>query len=460
MVKDLTEGKPLKLIFSFFVPFMCCNLFQQIYNIADSIIVGRFVGADALAAVGSTGSITFLFLGFINGACAGCAVPVARHFGAKQFVQMRKSVANAIYFTLAVSAVLTVTTLLLLNQILILMRYPADIFTYSKEYLTFTFAGTVCMAFYNLSANLLRAVGDSRTPLISLFIACVVNVTLNIVFVKMGMAVIGVALATMIAQFLSVVFCGLYIYFRLPILCPKKSEWKMDWQAIWGIVSTGIPMGLQFSITAIGSIVVQSVVNSLGTLYVTAVTTANKVMLIFSNGIMEALGVTMVTYCSQNLGARRTDRIKRGVAAAWMIMACIISVTMLIFFFFSDHLVGMFLKADEPGAEKIIVLSRYFLRLMGYFLLPLASIFIFRNSIQGLGFSTVAMIGGFLELIGRSAISIMMLKPFGYHGVVWASPIAWLIAGIFFPIVFIVLLKRMEKQHAPQSCTSAAPTQQ
>lgn len=456
MVKDLTEGKPIRLIFSFFIPAMCCNLFQQVYNIADSVIVGRFVGANALAAVGSTGSITFLFLGFINGVCAGCAVPVAKHFGAKQYGQMRKAVANTIYFTLAVSAVLTTVTLLLLNQILILMQYPAEIFTYSKEYLTFTFAGTVCMAFYNLSANLLRAVGDSRTPLISLFIACVVNITLNIVFVKMGMAVIGVALATMIAQLFSVLFCALYIYFRLPILFPKGDEWKINFKTIRSIMAVGIPMGLQFSITAIGSIVVQSVVNSLGTLYVTAVTTANKVLMIFSNGIMEAVGITMVTYCSQNMGARRIDRIRRGVAAAWMIMAGIIAATMLIFYFFGGDMVAIFLKADEPNADKIIELSRYFLRLMGYFLLPLASIFIFRNSIQGIGFSTIAMIGGFLELIGRSAISILLLGPFGYHGVVWASPIAWLIAGIFFPIVFVILMRKISRP-TPRETIQAEP---
>lgn len=451
MVKDLTEGKPLKLIFNFFIPVMLCNLFQQVYNIADSVIVGRFVGADALAAVGSTGSITFLFLGFINGICAGCAVPVARHFGAKQYGQMRKAVANTIYFTLAVSVLLTTVTLLLLNQILIIMQYPADIFTYSKEYLTFTFAGTVCVAFYNLSANLLRAVGDSRTPLISLAIACVVNVTLNILFVKMGMAVIGVALATIIAQFLSVLFCAMYIFFRLPVLFPKKGEWKLDFHYIRDIASVGIPMGLQFSVTAIGSIVVQSVVNSLGTLYVTAVTTANKVLAIFSNGVMESVGITMVTYCSQNMGAQRTDRIKRGIAAAWTIMAGVVAAVMLIFYFFGGDLVGIFLKPDEPGKEKIIELGQYYLRLMGYFLLPLASIFIFRNSVQGLGFSTIAMLGGFLELIGRSAISVLLLEPFGYHGVVWASPIAWLVAGIFFLIIFAVIMRKIEKHSAARA---------
>lgn len=451
MVKNLTEGKPLRLIFSFFIPIMLCNLLQQIYNLADMVIVGRYVGANALAAVGSTGSITFLFLGFLTGVTTGCAVPVARHFGAKQYTQMRKAVANTIHFSLIVSVLLTAITLLSTNQILILMRFPADIFEYSKEYLIFSFAGIICTAFYNLSSALLRAVGDSRTPLISLVISCVVNIALNILFVKMGLAVIGVALATLIAQFLSVVFCTVYIFLRLPQLVPKKGEWKLDKRLIGNIAGVGIPMGLQSSVTAIGSLTVQSAVNTLGTLYVTAVTASGKVSNIFTNGLMESVGITMVTYCSQNIGAQRIDRIKRGVGASWVIMAAIVAGLTLVYWFLGGDLTAVFLRSDEPNKAKIIELARYYLGLQGCFLIPLGSIFIFRNSIQGLGFSTIAMLGGFLEMIARVLVSLLFVKPFGFHGVAWANPLAWLAAGVFFPIIFIVLMRKIEKRIAAHS---------
>ncbi len=451
MTRDLTEGNSTKLIFRFFLPYAFCNILQQIYNVADTVIVGRMVNADALAAVGATGSVSFLFLGFLSGITAGCAVPVASHFGAKQYGRMREYVAQGVYLTVIVSAGLTAVTIPLTDVILTLMKFPGDIYGYARQYMIFTFAGTVCLAFYNFTANILRAAGDSKTPLMSLCIATVLNIVLNIFFVKIGLAVIGVALATMIAQLFSALFCVFFIYFKLPVLFPKGKEWRFSGKMIKRTVGISLPMGLQMSVIAVGTIVVQTVLNTLGTIYVTAFSTAAKIMNIFHGGIMESLGTAMVPYCSQNLGAHKIDRIRKGARSACLIMLPIMIITALCFWFAGSRMVALFLDAGEPGREKIIELGAHCLRVSALFVLPLASIYIFRSIVQGLGFSNYAMFGGLAELIARCLISVCFLKSWGYDSVVYASPIAWVAAGVLFPILYVILMRRIDRAEKSRS---------
>lgn len=456
MVRDMTTGKPVKLIFSFFVSMAAGTLLQQVYNIADSVIVGRFVGSDAFAAVGATGTISFLFIGLLSGACTGSTIPVSNFFGAKQYKNMRKSVANAVYFVLIVSAFLTAVPLLLMDQILTLTRFPADTYVYAKQYLMFTFIGTVCLAFYNLTASLLRAVGDSRTPLISLALSCVLNIGLNLLFVKMGLAVIGVALATAIAQLISAVFCIVYIRVRMPILFPRKSEWKPNGALFRRVVVNGLPMGLQMSVIGIGTLTRQSVMNSLGTTYMTAATMGGKTFNAFA-AIMESAGIAMVTYCSQNLGAKKIDRLKSGERAAWIVMLGTIVLAVVGMAVLGGPISSIFISADEPRYGEIMELCEFELRYFSLFLPFLGSIYVYRNSLQGLGFGGAAMLGGVAELVMRIVVSLALVKPFGFKGVISADPAAWMGAGILLFIAYRVKIRKIYRDAEALSGGAPAP---
>ena len=445
MVKDLTKGNPLKLILGFYFPIMAGTLLQQAYNIADTVVVGQMVGADALAAVGATGSITFLVLGFVNGCCAGATIPVAAHFGAGRPDKMRRAVAGALNFTLLICGVITVLALPLLRPILRLMQYPREIFDYSYIYLLYIFAGTVCLGLSNLASGLLRAVGNSRTPLYSLAVAGIVNVGLNILFVRMGMKVVGVALGTVISQLVSAVICTVYIFRKVPELIPRREDFALSCKAMHKASSLGVPMGFQFSITAIGTIVVQSVVNSLGAVAVSAVTLYGKISLVFTGGVMEPIGLSMVTYVSQNLGAGRIDRIRRGMRTALWLISGITAASMLIGIFAGREMMSIFLSSAEPMREEILSTATHCLTLFTLCYPVLMPIFLYRNAVQGLGYGKIAMIGGVLELIGRCVISLALVGPLGLTGPVLASPVAWLLASIFFIIAYEMIVRRLER---------------
>ncbi len=445
MVKDLTKGDPLKLILGFYFPIMASMLLQQAYNVADTVVVGRMVDAKALAAVGATGSVTVLFLGFVEGCTAGSAIPVARYFGAGQYDKMRRAVAGALIFTLLICAVITALGLPLITQILRLMHCPADIFAYSRTYLFYIFLGTVFLGLSNLTSGLLRAVGNSRTPLFSLAVAGIANVGFNILFVSLGMKVAGVALGTVIAQFLSALICGVYIFRKVPELIPRKEDVARARKATGRAAALGAPMGFQFSITAIGSLVLQTATNTLGTVVVSAVTAAGKIFLIFACGIMEPLGTGMVTYVSQNLGAGRIDRVRRGMRLSLIIIQGIAAVSAVISVFGGKRLMGLFLSGSEPARDAILSNGATYLTIFAAFYPALALVFLYRNAVQGLGYGKTAMIGGILELIGRCGVTFALIAPLGIVGVSLASPVAWFFAGVFFLAVYLIIIRRLQR---------------
>ena len=277
MVKDMTRGNPIKLILSFCLPLVAGNIFQQLYNMVDSIIVGKFVGVNALAAVGATGSINFLVLGFALGLCSGFGIPVAQSFGAQNYSMMRKHVANALYLCLFATIFLTTITLFTTPSLLRLMQTPSDIYQDSYTYISIMFMGIIATIYYNMLSSILRALGDSKTPLLFLAVASIINVILDYIFVvyfKMGVA--GVAWATLIAQAISAVLCAFFMAKHFPILKFSKEELKLDGHCCKELLAIGLPMALQFSITAVGSVMIQTAINGLGSAKVAAVTAANK----------------------------------------------------------------------------------------------------------------------------------------------------------------------------------------
>lgn len=425
MVRDMTEGHPLKRILAFSAPLLLGNLFQQFYSMADSIIVGQYIGVNAFAAVGSTGSINFLILGFVQGACMGFAIPVAQEFGAGDMRAMRRCVANAAYLSVLVAIAVTALTALFTRDILRWMQTPADIFEDAYSYIFIVFAGTGATVLYNLLASVLRALGDSRTPLIYLIIASVINIALDIVLIAIiPLGVAGAAYATVASQLISGLLCLWHIKRKFPILHIEKPERKLDKELCLRLLHAGVPMGLQFSITAIGSIILQSAVNALGSSVVASISASNRVQNILTCPL-ETMGATMATYCSQNYGANRIDRVRQGIRQATIVTAIYSVVGLAIAYFCGRTIAQMFISAEEVALLDSI---RQFLTINGIFYFPLAIILVYRNSLQGLGFSNSAMLAGVFELVARSAVAWLLVGTFGFIAVCFANPAAWIAA--------------------------------
>ena len=349
--KDMTEGSPVKLILGFFIPMLCGLLFQQLYNMADTIIVGKFLGVKALAAVGSTGSINFMIIGFCLGVCSGFAIPVAQKFGEKNMKALRRFVANGGWLAAAFAVVMTTTVCLFCRDILELMQTPEDIIEGAYSYIFVIFLGIPATYLYNLLSCTLRSLGDSTTPLLFLVFSSVVNVALDLfTILVLDMGVAGAGGATITAQAVSGLLCLFYMKKKYTILKMNEDEWKPDRHYMKILCNMGIPMGLQYSITAIGSVVLQTAVNSLGSMAVAAVTAGSKISMFFCCPF-DALGSTMATYGGQNVGARKLDRIDQGLKAGSMIGCVYAVIAFGVLFFFGDLIALMFV---DPGETEIL----------------------------------------------------------------------------------------------------------
>ncbi len=447
--KEMTSGKPYKLILSFAIPLVLGNIFQQLYNMVDTIIVGNYVGVNALAGVGSTGAISFLVIGFALGCCSGFSIPVAQQFGAGNYSQMRKYISNAIYLCIAVSVVLTAITLLSTKSILTIMNTPDEIFDYAYNYIFIIFAGIPATIFYNILSGILRALGDSKTPLKFLGIASVLNIVLDLLFIiTFNMGVAGAGLATVISQGVSAFLCLIYMRRNYDILKFQKHELSFEKQKSLDLISVGIPMALQFSITAIGSIVLQSAVNSLGTSCVAAVTAATKIQTV-AIGPMESIGITMATYCGQNKGARKYTRIRVGIKHS-IIISMIYCVASAIFVsLLGGPITVLFVSAEQTSPEvmkEIISLSSKYLILNGIFYPALGVLFILRNAIQGMGYSFLPMFAGVSELIARTLVVFGFISAYGYTASCLASPVAWIFADVILISTYIIKMKSLKHE--------------
>ena len=443
MVMDMTTGDPIKRILKFFLPVMLGNLLQQFYSMADSMIVSRYLGVDAFSGVSATGSLNFLILGFALGLCSGFAIPVSQEFGAGDHGAMRRCFSNGIYLAGAIAVVMALVTGLLSAQILRLMGTPENIFDYSLTYIRLIFFGIPATVLYNLLSGVLRAVGDGRTPLYMLLCSTVLNIVLDLLFVvTFNMGIGGAAAATVLAQLVSGLLCIGMIYLKFDILLIQKDEWTADRKIMGRLLGIGVPMGLQFSVTAIGSTILQASVNSLGSQAVAAVGAGAKVQFVFTTPL-EAVGVTMATYCGQNLGARRFDRVRVGVRRITLI-----TFLYCIFAFAVQSFVGrtIALLFIDSSQVQILDMATHYLNIMVATAFLLAIVLIYRNAIQGLGFSRVAMFAGLMELIGRAFVALVLVSAMGFNGACFANPTAWLCADLFLLPVYFRTVKRLETQ--------------
>ena len=440
----MTNGSPSKHILGFAVPMLFGMLFQQFYNLVDTIIVGKTLGVEALAGVGATGSINFMIIGFCMGVCNGFVIPVAQCFGAKKPADLRKYVFNGYICSIVFAIVLTLASVIFCRRILIVMNTPADIIDHAYNYIVVIFIGIPTVFLYNMVSGVIRSLGDSKTPVVFLVLSSIINVVLDfflILVCKMGVA--GAGWATVTSQLISGLTCLIYMYKKYDILKGDKSERVLDRRFITNLCMNGVPMGLQYSITAIGSTILQAAVNTLGSTYVAAMTAGSK-MFNFTCCPFDALGSTMATYAGQNVGAAKIKRLGQGVRSA-MIIGSVYSVLSLIALYFTtDYIALLFVNASET---TIIALTRQFILASACFYIPLTGVNVVRFCIQGMGFSVFAISAGILEMIGRAFAAIILIPNIGFIGACLASPIAWIAADAFLFPAFIHCAKKLNARH-------------
>ncbi len=447
MVMDMTTGSPIRRILRFFIPVMLGNLLQQFYSMADSAIVSRTLGIQAFAGVSATGALNFLILGFALGVCSGFSIPVAQEFGAGRYDGMRRCFANGLYAAGLIALTIGAATAILSPSILRLVGTPEDIFPYSLTYIRIIFAGIPATMLYNFLSGVMRAVGDGRTPLYMLILSTILNIVLDLLFlVVFHMGIAGAAVATVFSQLVSGLLCALVIYRRFDVLRIRPGEWKRDF-AVWRrLLGIGLPMGLQFSITAIGSTIIQSAVNSLGSQAVAAVGAGSKMQFVFTCPL-EAVGVTMATYCGQNLGARRIDRVRSGMRQITLIMTIYSFAAFLLQMLLGRYIVLLFVDKSQTWVLDGAV---HYLNVVVATSFMLAYVLIFRNAIQGLGYSRVAMIAGLMELIGRAFVAFVLVRLFGFDGACFSNPTAWLCADLFLIPAYLVVVRRLSVKYPAQ----------
>ena len=436
---DMTVGSPVGLLIRFMIPVCLGNLFQQFYNIADSIIAGQFIGVNALAAIGSTGSLMFFVTGWLNGLSSGFAIIVSQMFGAKRYDRMRHYVAMSVCLMAAFALAMTIGFSIANAPILRLMNSPEEVFHDVTAYMGIIYMGLLVTAAYNALAAFLRALGDSKSPLYFLIISAVINVILDIVFILcFGMGVEGCAYATVIAQAISAICCLVYIIKRFPILHLKKEDFQISFKSFGRLLNLGIPMGLQFSITAIGVIIVQGAVNVYGPVYMAGFSAAGKIQNIFTT-VFVSFGATVATYVGQNRGAGKMDRVKQGVKYTQLMIWGWSVVVMIMMFFFGKYLTYLFVGRSETDVIQVAV--TYF-RTVFWAYPFLGSIFLYRNTLQGMGYGLVPMLGGVFELVARTGIVMLVAGRTTFAGVCLADPMAWIAALIpLVPYYFHVMKK-------------------
>lgn len=441
MQQDMTVGKPGKIILNFTLPIFIGNVFQQFYSMADTIIVGKFVGTDALAAVGSTGTIMFLIFGFILGMTAGFSVITAQKFGAGDMDALKKSVGSALWLSVAMTLVLTALCMFGMKALLRFMHTPEDIFADAYRYIMIICGGIVAQMLYNLLASLLRAIGNSKVPLYFLILSALLNIVLDLVFIivfRMGVG--GAAWATVISQGISGMICLVYILKKVPILHVSGEDMRPDRFLILTEIRIGLPMALQYSITAIGAMMVQVALNILGSGAVAAFTAANKIEQIVTQAYV-AMGTTMSTYCAQNTGAGRFDRIRQGFRSI-SIMGCIYSVVVGIFIIaVGRYFTYLFITGD---VTEIMGQVHIYLVCVALFFIPLMVVNVYRNGIQGMGYGFLPMLAGVAELTGRGVVAVIAAGQKSYVGVCLASPAAWVLAGGLLLVVYFVIMRKKQ----------------
>ena len=442
---DLTVGKPLFQILRFALPLVLGTLFQQLYSFADTVIVGRCLGTDALGAVGTTYSLNFLILGFVQGACVGFSIPVAETFGAKDKGGLRKYLFNGALLCVVLSVVFTISTTLMAGPLLQLIHTPEELYADAVLYIRILFLGLPATVLYNYASSVLRAMGDSQHPFYFLLAASVLNIGLDyLLIVSMGMGVDGAALATVLSQLLSGGLCAFWFFTRTA----KQEELTFRGQSSLlsaghckRLAYIGFPMGFEYSVSAIGAVIMQDAINLLGSTAVAAQTAGEKIRQMFTLP-MESVGMAMATYVGQNHGAHRTDRIKQGIKDGCTIQLTYCVAAWVVIFFVKPYAVGLVLGDADPAVTAGAI---QYLAIMSMLFCFHGLLMIFRNTLQGLGYSVQAIISGVGELIGRSLGGLLAVKTgLGYVGICLSNPFAWGLAMLYCMFMVRRMLKREE----------------
>ena len=435
MAKDMTSGKPIKLIWNFTIPLLIGNLFQQLYNMADTFIVGRTIGVHALASVGSTGSIIFLILGFANGLTAGLAIPLAQRYGAKNYSGVKRSFYVSILISAMVAILLTILSMLFCRQILEIMQTPVEIIDGAYDYLMVIFAGIFSSMAFNLLSNIFRSIGDAKTPLYFLVIACIMNIILDVVFIAgFGMGVEGAGYATVLSQIFSALACILYIWKKIPILRLNSKDFVAESSDVKEHVRISFPMAFQSSIIAIGAIIIQIILNQLGATAVAAYTAAQKIDQVAILPMM-SFGVTMATFVAQNYGAKKYDRIWRGVRDCIKLSLTFAISVGIILNLFSPIFIRAFVGV---GHEEVVELGAIYFITNGTMYSLLSLLFIYRYTLQGVGKTFTPTVAGIMELCMRAFAAVVLSNLYGYTGATMANPLAWL--GSLIPLIIAYYL--------------------
>ena len=435
MAKDMTSGKPIKLIWNFTIPLLIGNLFQQLYNMADTFIVGRTIGVHALASVGSTGSIIFLILGFANGLTAGLAIPLAQRYGAKNYSGVKRSFYVSILISAVVAILLTILSMVFCRQILEIMQTPVEIIDGAYDYLMVIFAGIFSSMAFNLLSNIFRSIGDAKTPLYFLVIACIMNIILDVVFIAgFGMGVEGAGYATVLSQIFSALACILYIWKKIPILRLNSKDFVAESSDVKEHVRISFPMAFQSSIIAIGAIIIQIILNQLGATAVAAYTAAQKIDQVAILPMM-SFGVTMATFVAQNYGAKKYDRIWRGVRDCIKLSLTFAISVGIILNVFSPIFIRAFVGV---GHEEVVELGAIYFITNGTMYSLLSLLFIYRYTLQGVGKTFTPTVAGIMELCMRAFAAVVLSNLYGYTGATMANPLAWL--GSLIPLIIAYYL--------------------
>lgn len=444
MKTDMTQGKIAPILIKFMLPLLLGNLFQQLYNMVDTLIVGRYVGEEALAAVGATGTIMFLMLGFANGLATGFTVLTSQSYGAHDENRVRHSVANAVILAFIVTVITTFVSVVFMKRILELMNTPDNIFDYAYVYIITIAYGTAASVFYNLGASILRAVGNSKVPLYFLMLSACLNVVLDFVcIVGLKMETFGAAFATVVSQGISAILCFGYIYKKQHSMWPLKSDWHLNAADTRHQLNVGVPMALQFAITASGTMIMQAAINLFGSAAVASFTAASKIQNLFTQG-MPSMGQTIAAYAGQNYGAGRFDRLKDGIKNSLIIMlvyslaAAVLSINLL------EPSMHLFFDTAKDVADHLPWAIPY-IKFCAICYFPLSCIYIFRNMMQGCGFGFLPMMGGFVELASRAVMAFLSMKFLNYELASACDPAAWLTTGIYTFVAWMYVAPKVEK---------------
>lgn len=434
MATSLTTGRPWRVILAFSVPLLIGNVVQQLYQVVDTIVVGRELGVNSLAAVGATGSLLFLLLGFAWGMTSGFAIPTAQAFGAKDYAAVRRSVAAGTILSAIASVLITVGGPLAAEPILVLMRTPPELLAEATLFTQVSFLGAGATMFFNYLSAVIRAIGDSKTPLIFLSIACGLNVVLVIVLVgPVQWGVAGAALATVVAQAVSVVLCLVFMIKRMPVLHVRREDWRVSRAELAEHLRLGLPMGFQASIIAIGTLVVQVALNVLGTNAIAAYTAATRVDSL-ATALLASLGLAVSMYVAQNFGGRRPDRIRSGVKQAiWMSLIAAVALGVILIAF-GTYLVRLFVG---DGSDEVVELAHLMLIINGLTYSLLAVLFVVRGALQGLGQAMIPTITGVVELFMRVGAAVVLGAVLGFAGVALSNPLAWIGAVVILVPAYV-----------------------